>query len=188
MTILLQNIVTMIGLGIGIDYCLLMVGRFREEIVSNPDPETAAINTLRTAGHTIVLSGSAVAIGFAALLLVPATELRSIATGGLRDDALARASHVVGFPGRGWPIMATTRCIIAFSPVAGMGPLGYGTPFNSPCSLRIAARCACIASQTYQYRYSDRDLVARANGINAGSRGVATHGQSRNCADDSGDR
>jgi len=83
MTILLQNIVTMIGLGIGIDYCLLMVGRFREEIVSNPDPETAAINTLRTAGHTIVLSGSAVAIGFAALLLVPATELRSIATGGL---------------------------------------------------------------------------------------------------------
>ncbi len=83
MTILLQNIVTMIGLGIGIDYCLLMVGRFREEIISNPDPETAAINTLRTAGHTIVLSGSAVAIGFAALLVVPATELRSIATGGL---------------------------------------------------------------------------------------------------------
>jgi RND superfamily putative drug exporter len=46
-------------------------------------PEYAAIETLRTAGHTVVLSGSAAAIGFAALLVIPATELRSIATGGL---------------------------------------------------------------------------------------------------------
>ena len=83
MTILLQNIVTMIGLGIGIDYCLLMLSRFREEMFIDPDPERAAIKALRTAGHTIVLSGGAVAIGFAALLVVPATELRSIATGGL---------------------------------------------------------------------------------------------------------
>ncbi len=83
MTILLENVVTMIGLGIGIDYCLLMLGRFREEMLTDPDPERAAIKALRTAGHTIVLSGSAVAIGFAALLIVPATELRSIATGGL---------------------------------------------------------------------------------------------------------
>ena len=83
MTILLQNIVTMIGLGIGIDYCLLMLNRFREEMFNDPDPERAAIRALQTAGHTIVLSGSAVAIGFAALLVVPATELRSIATGGL---------------------------------------------------------------------------------------------------------
>lgn len=83
MTILLQNIVTMIGLGIGIDYSLLMVGRFREEVLAEPDPERAATEAVRTAGHTIVLSGSAVAIGFAALLIVPATELRSIATGGL---------------------------------------------------------------------------------------------------------
>lgn len=83
MTILLENVVTMIGLGIGIDYCLLMLGRFREEMLIDPDPERAAVKALRTAGHTIVLSGSAVAIGFAALLIVPATELRSIATGGL---------------------------------------------------------------------------------------------------------
>jgi RND superfamily putative drug exporter len=83
MTILLQNIVTMIGLGIGIDYCLLMLSRFREELLVQRDAEQAAISALQTAGHTIVLSGGAVAIGFAALLLVPATELRSIATGGL---------------------------------------------------------------------------------------------------------
>lgn len=83
MTVLLQNIVTMIGLGIGIDYSLLMLSRFREEMLVHSKPELAAIETLRTAGHTVFLSGGVVAIGFAALLLVPATELRSIATGGL---------------------------------------------------------------------------------------------------------
>lgn len=83
MTALLQNIVSMIGLGIGIDYSLLMISRFREELRADPDPERAATAALRTAGHTIVLSGGAVAIGFAALLIVPATELRSIAMGGL---------------------------------------------------------------------------------------------------------
>lgn len=83
MTVLLQNIVSMIGLGIGIDYSLLMLSRFREEMSADPEPERAAAEALRTAGHTVLLSGGAVAIGFAALLVVPATELRSIATGGL---------------------------------------------------------------------------------------------------------
>ena len=83
MTVLLENIVTMIGLGIGIDYTLLMLSRFREEMLCERQPEQAATEALRRAGPTIVLSGSAVAIGFAALLAVPAAELRSIATGGL---------------------------------------------------------------------------------------------------------
>lgn len=83
LTVLLPNIVSMIGLGIGIDYSLLMLSRFREEMAIDPRPEQAALQTLRTAGHTVLISGGAVAIGFAALLLVPATELRSIATGGL---------------------------------------------------------------------------------------------------------
>lgn len=83
MTVLLQNIVSMIGLGLGIDYTLLMISRFREELAVRASSEAAAIATLQTAGHTIFLSGAAVAIGFGALLIVPATELRSIATGGL---------------------------------------------------------------------------------------------------------
>jgi len=99
MTILLQNIVTMIGLGIGIDYCLLMLGRFREEMFADANPERAAISALRTAGHTIVLSGSAVAIGFAALLVVPATELRSIATGGLLVVGFSIALATMLLPG-----------------------------------------------------------------------------------------
>ena len=83
MSILLLNIVSMVGLGIGIDYSLLMLSRFREELSSGVPAETAAVVALGSAGHTIVLAGSAVGIGFAGMLVVPATELRSIATGGL---------------------------------------------------------------------------------------------------------
>jgi RND superfamily putative drug exporter len=83
LAVLLENVVTMIGLGLGIDYALLMVSRFREALAAGADPRTAAIEAARRAGGTIALSGTAVAIGFAALFLVPVSELRSIAVGGL---------------------------------------------------------------------------------------------------------
>lgn len=98
MTVLLQNIVSMIGLGIGIDYTLLMISRFREELPRRASAEQAAIEALRTAGHTIFLSGGAVAIGFGALLFVPATELRSIATGGLLVVAFSVALATLLLP------------------------------------------------------------------------------------------
>lgn len=82
LSILLQNVVSMLGLGLGIDYALLMVSRFREALAEGLDPEAAAVETARSAGHTVALSGLAVAIGFLALLLVPLNELRAIAVGG----------------------------------------------------------------------------------------------------------
>ncbi|HNP64403.1 MAG TPA: MMPL family transporter [Woeseiaceae bacterium] len=98
MTVLLQNIVSMIGLGLGIDYTLLMISRYREELLHHSSPEAAAIAALQTAGHTILLSGGAVAIGFGALLYVPATELRSIATGGLLVVAFSVALATLLLP------------------------------------------------------------------------------------------
>ena len=83
LTILLQNIVSMIGLGLGIDYALLMITRFRELLAQGVSPAAAADGAARTAGRTILLSGAAVALGFAPLLVIPANELRSIAIGGL---------------------------------------------------------------------------------------------------------
>jgi RND superfamily putative drug exporter len=83
LSILLQNVVTMIGLGLGIDYSLLIVGRFRHELRAGHDRERAALEALRHAGPTIVLSGLAVAIGFGALATAPVNELRSVAVGGL---------------------------------------------------------------------------------------------------------
>ena len=83
LSILLVNVVTMVGLGLGIDYALLMVSRFREGLSAGHGAPLAAEEAARSAGHTIMVSGAAVAIGFAALLAVPVSELRSIAVGGL---------------------------------------------------------------------------------------------------------
>jgi RND superfamily putative drug exporter len=82
LSILLSNIVSMIGLGLGIDYALLTVSRFREELDDGRDPLDAAVRAARIAGHTILLSGCAVLIGFLALALVPLSDLRSVAVGG----------------------------------------------------------------------------------------------------------
>jgi RND superfamily putative drug exporter len=83
LSIMLQNTVSMIGLGVGIDYALLTVNRFREALAEGRDPEAAAVEAAEHAGVTIALSGAAVMIGFAALLLVPLNELQAIGVGGM---------------------------------------------------------------------------------------------------------
>ncbi len=83
LSILLQSVVAMLGLGLGIDYALLMVSRFREGLAGGETPEAAAETAARHAGHTILLSAAAVALGFAVLLSVPLNEMRAIAVGGL---------------------------------------------------------------------------------------------------------
>ncbi|HWJ24267.1 MAG TPA: MMPL family transporter [Gemmatimonadaceae bacterium] len=83
LSILLQNVVSMLGLGLGIDYALLLVSRFRESLARGLAPDDAAAEAAHHAGHGILLSGLAVAVGFAALLAVPLSEMRSVAVGGL---------------------------------------------------------------------------------------------------------
>ena len=83
LSLILQNVVTMLGLGLGIDYALLVVGRFRESLAAGLAPVDAARESAIHAGRTIALSGASVAIGFMALLFVPVSEVRSIAVGGL---------------------------------------------------------------------------------------------------------
>src|SRR5262249_11997142 len=81
-SILVQNLATMLGLGLGIDYALLMVSRFREAISAGHDGPRASIVAARRAGHTLLISASTVAIGFLALLTVPISEIRSIGVAG----------------------------------------------------------------------------------------------------------
>jgi RND superfamily putative drug exporter len=83
LSLILQNVVAMLGLGLGIDYALLVVGRFREALLAGMSKRAAAEQAARRAGHTILLSGAAVAIAFSSLLIVPVSEIRSIAVGGL---------------------------------------------------------------------------------------------------------
>ena len=82
LSILVQNLATMLGLGLGIDYALLMVSRFREAISAGHDGPAASVMAARRAGRTLLISASTVAIGFLALLTVPISEIRSIGVAG----------------------------------------------------------------------------------------------------------
>jgi putative drug exporter of the RND superfamily len=83
LSILVQNLATMLGLGLGIDYALLMVSRFREAICAGHDGPAASVIAARQAGRTLLISASTVAIGFLALLTVPISEIRSIGIAGI---------------------------------------------------------------------------------------------------------
>src|SRR6202158_1777905 len=82
LSILVQNLATMLGLGLGIDYALLMVSRFREAISAGNDGPAASVIAARPAGRTLLISASPVAIGFLTLLTVPISEIRSIGIAG----------------------------------------------------------------------------------------------------------
>ncbi len=89
LSILVQNLATMLGLGLGIDYALLMVNRFREALAEGYAPGPAADIAAGQAGRTLIVSATTVAIGFSALLTVPISELRSIGIAGLLVTVLS---------------------------------------------------------------------------------------------------
>lgn len=82
LSILVQNLSTMLGLGLGIDYALLMVSRFREASATEQDRFKCSSIAARQAGRTLLVSAATVAIGFLALLTVPISEISSIGIAG----------------------------------------------------------------------------------------------------------
>jgi len=98
MSVFVLNMTTMIGLGVGIDYSLLVVTRFREELGRGLPRREAAIATMVTAGEAVITSGLTVVVGFGALLLTPAIETRSVGLGGLIVVAVAVLLSVTLLP------------------------------------------------------------------------------------------
>jgi putative drug exporter of the RND superfamily len=78
-----QYLVALVGLGIAIDYSLLVVMRWREERLAGRTNREAVFESMHHAGRSVLLSGAAVAIGLLALLAMPVPFLRSIGLGGL---------------------------------------------------------------------------------------------------------
>jgi RND superfamily putative drug exporter len=89
MSVFVLNLTTMIGLGVGIDYSLLMVTRFREELTRGHRRREAAARTIRTAGRAVLTSGLTVVVGFGALILTPLVETKSVGLAGLVVVAVA---------------------------------------------------------------------------------------------------
>jgi RND superfamily putative drug exporter len=82
------NIITMLGLGLGVDYSLFMVTRFREEIAHRPVAEALAV-TMATVGKAILFSGITVIFGLAATMFFPLPALQSMGQAGMLVTALA---------------------------------------------------------------------------------------------------
>jgi RND superfamily putative drug exporter len=76
------NLVQLIGLGIAVDYSLLILYRFREELERGGGKDEAIVRTMETAGRAVLFSGATVAIGLALLLFMPLPFIRSIGVGG----------------------------------------------------------------------------------------------------------
>ncbi len=92
------NLITGMGLGLGIDYALLMVNRFREELHAGKSIEDSIVNTVRTAGKTVFYSGITVIITLASLTFFPLMFLKSFGYAGISVVAMAIFAALVPFP------------------------------------------------------------------------------------------
>jgi RND superfamily putative drug exporter len=92
------NLTTALGLALAIDYALLMVSRFREELAAGREPSEAVVRSMATAGRTIVFSGATVVAALAVLLIFPLYFLRSFAYAGIGVVLISVAAAVVVLP------------------------------------------------------------------------------------------
>ena len=92
------NIVSLIGIAIAIDYSMLVVFRFREELARGQDAERALHTTMATAGRATLFSGSTVAIGLALLAFMPLPFIASMGIGGLLVPLVSMAASATLLP------------------------------------------------------------------------------------------
>ena len=92
------NLTTALGLALAIDYTLLIVSRFRDEVAAGAPREQALVTTMVTAGRTVLFSALTVALSMAAMVLFPMYFLKSFAYAGVATVALCAAAAVLVTP------------------------------------------------------------------------------------------
>ncbi len=97
-TFFVPNLVTMIGLGVGIDYCLIYLARYRRERANHLTTQEALALTRHTAGRTVLASAVLVMSGFLTLLFIPLDFFTSIAVGGMLVVACVSVATVTLLP------------------------------------------------------------------------------------------
>lgn len=88
-SLVVQFLVALVGLGLAIDYSLLMIFRFREELRHGLSVDDALVETMQHAGRSVIVSGSTVAIGLLSMLILPLPFIRSIGIGGMLIPAVS---------------------------------------------------------------------------------------------------
>jgi RND superfamily putative drug exporter len=88
-SLIVEFLIALVGLGLAIDYSLLMIFRFRDELREGKDVETALVETMTHAGRSVIVSGSTVAIGLLAMVALPLPLIRSMGIGGMLIPAVS---------------------------------------------------------------------------------------------------
>src|SRR3954462_1884126 len=97
-SIIVQFLIALAGLGVAIDYALLMIFRFRDELRDGRDVETALVETMTHAGRSVIVSGSTVAVGLLSMIALPLPLIRSMGIGGLLIPAVSVLASLTLLP------------------------------------------------------------------------------------------
>ena len=98
MSIIVQFLIALVGLGVAIDYALLMIFRFRDELRDGRDVESALVETMTHAGRSVIVSGSTVAVGLLSMVVLPLPFIRSIGIGGMLIPAVSVLAAITLLP------------------------------------------------------------------------------------------
>src|SRR5581483_1506761 len=97
-SIIVEFLIALVGLGVAIDYALLMIFRFRDELREGADVESALVETMTHAGRSVIVSGSTVAVGLLSLLVLPLPFIRSMGIGGMLIPAVSVLAAITLLP------------------------------------------------------------------------------------------
>jgi RND superfamily putative drug exporter len=97
-SIIVQFLIALGGLGVAIDYALLMIFRFRDELRSGEDVESAVVETMIHAGRSVIVSGSTVALGLLSMVALPLPLIRSIGIAGMLIPAVSVLASLTLLP------------------------------------------------------------------------------------------
>ncbi|MEU7901980.1 MMPL family transporter [Actinoplanes sp. NPDC049118] len=92
------NVITLLGLGMAVDYSLFVVSRFREELATGKDVPAAIRTTVATAGRTVVVSGLTIVLALSSLLIFPQPFLGGMAIGGMAAVLVAMIAALTVLP------------------------------------------------------------------------------------------
>jgi len=175
------NVVTILGLGLAIDYGLFMVGRYREELGRGLATREAIVRTMATAGRTIAVSGLTVAVSLSGLLIFPQVFLRSMGAGGIAAVLVAVLAALTVLPallavlGRRVDALPVRRR--RTRPVTGAGPGAWarlaGSVMRRPVLYAVAVVGLLLALGLPFLRVTFGGIDARALPAGTESRQVA---------------
>jgi len=174
-SLIVVSIVSMVGLGLSIDYALLIVSRYRDGIEEGLSRPEAVIQAARHGGRTVLVSGTAVAIGFAAMLMVRVSEIRSIGMAGRDHGRGAGREHAPADPAYLDRSVDRHRFGRARahacdpSPLAALGILGHASPLGRTGGRRHTASASGGSGNASAHRSAAWPVATRYRSIGAGA-------------------